>query len=283
MRTIRNLNILVALSCEAKPLVDYYRLTKKVTTGFSYFSRAADQKFPFNIHLVVSGLGARNMAAACGWLGANSKKNNCVWLNVGVAGHKEYQLGEIVRINKASEMGSAKSFYPALVAKWPDMSTALISYPEVCTDYPVNAAVDMEGYAFFEVAIKFSSAELVQSLKIISDNSRNGIEVINAASVSGLIADKIETINSFSKKLLDLLRPPTPLPKTLMDIQHLHTTVSQLQQYNDLVEKLINLGVVSSDIKKKLSAASSMKELLIELRLVQQQTAPVLKFSAQVV
>ena len=281
MRITPSLNIVVALSCEAKPLVDYYRLTKQAVTGLSYFSREADQNFPFNIHLVVSGIGARNMATACGWLGANSRKDNCVWLNVGVAGHKEHRLGEIVRINKASELGSAKNYYPALVAKWSEMNIGLISYSEPCTDYPANAVVDMEAYTFFEVVNKFSNKELVQSLKIISDNSKNGIEAINAARVSGLIAEKIETINSFVENLLNLLRLSAPLPKTLMETQHLHVTVSQLQQYHDLVEKLINLGIANSDIKKKLSSASTMKELLIELREIQQKTAPNLNLSAE--
>ena len=104
------LNLMVALSCEAKPLIDFYGLKKRSSSGFSLFCREADHKYSFDINLVVSGIGSQNMLPACAWLAAKTELGSCVWLNIGTAGHANLSLGEIVRVVHSSDNLYDKAF-----------------------------------------------------------------------------------------------------------------------------------------------------------------------------
>jgi hypothetical protein len=61
----------------------------------------------------------------------------------------------------------------------------------------------MEASAFFETASRFSSAELVQCIKIISDNPSQQIGR-DKARISELINAHIVQLASFAKSLEDL-------------------------------------------------------------------------------
>jgi len=52
----------------------------------------------------------------------------------------------------------------------------------------------MEASAFYEVATRFSHAELVHSLKVVSDNKASPVSLINAKQVSALIAAVVPTV-----------------------------------------------------------------------------------------
>ena len=274
--SIPTVNILVALSCEAKPFVDFYRLTKVNAGGFPNFRSDATPRNAFAINLVVSGVGVTNMAAACGWLGALASNQPSIWLNCGVAGHKSLTTGEAVRVKQCKDSSAARSHYPPLVAKWSGQSVSLATYGTPCTDYPADHAVDMEASAFFAVANRFVSSELAQSIKIISDNGSSGIDQLNAARISNLIAGKITEINAFTQAMLAILPPSAERNDLSNAIQHLHCTASRLQQFQDLTNKLRNLGFRDKELSEIVQAAASMKQLLSALRDLQQRTAPVI-------
>lgn len=272
--SVPTVNLVLALACEAKPLIDYYRLGKDHSTKLPLFrSQASDQR-AFNINLVVAGIGVLNMAMACGWLAARSDNRQSVWLNVGTAGHAQLPVGELVLVVCSQDATSDTVHYPPLVAKWTGANVSLLTGNGPIVDYPVNQAVDMEASAFYQVAKRFTTTELAQSLKIISDNQEQGISLLSAPRISELVAAQIEQIADFVNALALLVPPQLQQPALLPGIENLYCTTSQLHQYRDLMNKISNIGIADQVISKNLIGADSMAKVLAELRRLQQQSAP---------
>jgi len=261
----RSLNILTALACEAKPLIDTYRLTKVQSRPYAWFSGCFSKTENTHINLVVSGIGELNIATACGWLAANTQNSNCAWLNIGIAGHAVFGVGDIVRVHQSLGVTSTSAVYPPMVAKWPGKTSALLSYNAPCAEYPENALADMEGAAFFPAAGQFSSLELVQSLKIVSDNQTHSMDRLNATLISELVQARVSEIDQFGKSLIDLIPIELEQHDTLPLIDHLHCTVSQRQQYLVLTDKLRVVGQFGDAQRSAIRETQSMKVLLNEL------------------
>lgn len=280
-----SLNIVVALSCEAKPIIDFYRLKKLSSKGFAYFHREGSLERPHAINLLVSGIGATNMLQGCAWLAAKTEPMYCAWLNVGTAGHESLDLGTIVQVAHSVEIGSQKAHYPPLVVNTKKAIKGTQSSAEVVSllssnvpvnDYPANQAVDMEAFSFFLSAKRFASSELVQSLKVISDNHMHGLELLNAARISELLGSKISAIDEFCESLIALVPQPKKQYERGSDIAHLHCTVSQMGQYQDLMNKLDNIHLAQSKIDAALVGSSSMRDVLKQLKNLQLTLAPAL-------
>lgn len=270
------LNIMVALSCEAKPLIDFYRLSKQASGAYPHFHKPPQHARPYAINLVVSGIGIVNMAAACGWIGAHTGTQRSAWLNIGTAGHASLAVGEIVQVQRSMQLNAERAYYPPRVAKWAGEGVSLLSYNAPCTAYPAAQAVDMEASALFAIATRFTSAELVQSLKVISDNEKNGIENLNARRISELVAPHVTQINNFANALVALLPSEAVRTDSLRLIDALHCTHSQRQQYLDLFSKLENVGQPVERLSKLVESADSMRAVLQKLLQLQQTTAPTL-------
>ncbi len=260
----RSLNIITALNCEAKPIIDFYRLYKVRSRPFDYYTGHAkvESGQEFSINLLVCGLGVLNMSTACGWLAAQTDQVQTVWLNVGTAGHEEMNVGEILRVHRVVDIATGKSHYPAMTAKWSGLSSVLITYESACIDYPQDALVDMEGSAFFSSAGLFATTELVQSLKIVSDNETESVERLNASLISQLIAPHALSINEFVMNLIGLLPQDQNLSRYMSLIAHLHCTVSQRQQYSELLCKLESLHLLDELAKEDIKKINSMSDLL---------------------
>ena len=141
--------------------------------------------------------------------------------------------------------------YPALIAKWSGETDAVLSVSVPSNDYPGGAAVDMEAYAFFNAALRFSDSELVQSLKVISDNRVSGIEHLNAAKLTELVSSGKQEIINFINALMLLVRADFTLDYDLQGLFELRGTHSQRQQVTQLLKKLQvmdALDVVSSGL-----------------------------------
>ena len=272
-----SLNILVALSCEAKPLVDFYRLRKQSSGTFAHFYRPAQSDGDYAINVVVTGIGTINMAAACGWIGARTSKQRSAWLNVGTAGHATLAVGEVVQVQRSMQLHAKRAYYPPRVAKWVGEGCSLLSYNAPCTEYPPDQAVDMEASALFAIATRFTSAELVQSLKVISDNQQNGIENLNSVLISELIAAQVPRISEFADALIELLPHEVSRDDPLHLIDSLHCTQSQGQQYLDLFGKLENIGLSRQRLSILVGSADSMRAVLLKLVKLQQVIPPTLQ------
>ena len=81
MNKVEEINIVVAMKREANPLINYWNL-KKNSINF-YFNKKK------KINLKNSGIGKNKAEIATKFLAEKSKKNS-FFLNIGIAGHKNY-------------------------------------------------------------------------------------------------------------------------------------------------------------------------------------------------
>ncbi|MFT6006694.1 MAG: nucleoside phosphorylase [Pseudoalteromonas tetraodonis] len=272
------ISFLLALNSEAKPLVDFYRLKKTEQGPFAHFVSPDNS---VEVELLVAGIGALSMAAGVAWLAGKSPMRNRVWLNLGVAGHADMALGQIALVHGSADSTQSRAHYPPQVAKWAQSTAACLSFNAPCTDYPGDALVDMEAHAFFNTAIKFSSSEIVQSLKVVSDNRDSNIEELNASKITGLISPHIETIVAYAKALQTLAMRDLVLYNKVEFPQFewldsLRATHSQRRQVTDLMRKAFVLDTLNDNVLKGLSACSHVSEVLSQLNELTRLAQPIL-------
>jgi adenosylhomocysteine nucleosidase len=184
-----------ALHCEAKPVIDFYRLKKNTS------SSAFDMYQLDDIVCIVSGLGDLNMAAACAWAASHFEQETPCWINLGIAGHKSLALGTMLAASQVYRKDDAHPIYPAPQLKKHDLTTAyVISQPAEQTDYHPDAVYDMEAYAFLHSCRHFTALELCSCIKVISDNAENP-PLRDKARISQLIADNIQALADYATRL----------------------------------------------------------------------------------
>jgi adenosylhomocysteine nucleosidase len=191
--------IYTALPCEAKPLVKHFDLKKNVSIEpFAVY-------FNHDTCLTVTGPGKSAMAAGVAYTQALfASVEHPVIVNIGIAGHKDHAMGSLFLIDKIIDIDSQKNYYPSLVLtpSCPTDSIQTASKPQL--DYDQPHLCDMEASAFYETATRFSSAELILCLKVISDNQISPAENIHSKQVSALIAVLALTIETLIRQAADL-------------------------------------------------------------------------------
>jgi len=178
----------VALPCEAKPIIRYFKLKKDLSiTAFSIYR---------NEHycLTVTGSGKSAMAAGPSAIPP-------ILLNIGIAGHRSHALSTVFAAEKIIDTESERAYYPQIVAQPPCATAIINTVAQPQTDYNSHSLYEMEASAFYEIAIRFSSSELIQCLKIISDNKQHSTQQINANQVSQWISNALPLIAQYSQAL----------------------------------------------------------------------------------
>ncbi len=251
----------VALPCEAKPIVEHFDLKKQTNyPSFAIFSNE-------NICLTISGLGKTAMAAAVAYsyaLLGNSV--NAVFLNIGIAGHKTHTLGKIFCVDKITDVDSNKNFYPQLTANIPCPTLPLITVSKASCLYRENYLHDMEASSFFETAIRFTSSELIQCLKIVSDNENSGIEHINPSQATQLVNTSISSLEKLILELSKLAAKVNPVKENLYALLEDRWRLSSSNR-RKLKILLFNWQIITdySDIPIELLNSKNGKEFLLRL------------------
>jgi adenosylhomocysteine nucleosidase len=250
--------IATALPCEAKALIDYYKLKKDTTIQAVSIFRNDD------IVLTVTGIGKTAMAAGVAYTQALYSENpNPVLINIGIAGHKNHAIGSLFLADKITDNDTGRRYYPPLTFTPPCPTANLISFAKPQQAYPEAALCDMEASAFFETATRFSSGELIQCLKIVSDNESSPAQSIQAKQVTGLISAQlpvIESILNALSKLSGLVVKPD-----LSEFDHIlnryHFSATEQIQLKKLLSRwqLVKGG---NNIELPSNPASSGKEFL---------------------
>ncbi len=186
----------VALPCEAKPLIRHFKLKKDLSiTAFSLYRNE-------QLCLTVTGLGKSAMAAGVAYTFAYFPSTmSPVVLNIGIAGHRSHALGAVFAAEKIIDMESERAYYPQIVAQPPCATAIIKTVAQVQTTYKGSSLYEMEASAFYEIATRFSSSELIQCLKIISDNEQYSAEQVNAAQVSEWVSHALPFIEQYSQAL----------------------------------------------------------------------------------
>jgi nucleoside phosphorylase len=230
------INIVVALPAEARPLLDHFRLRDKLhNTAFPVY-RGNDMA------LIVSGPGKVAAAAATALLaGTGTLHDKAAWLNIGIAGHAHHAIGAGYIAHRITDRATGKNWYPPQVHELSTPTENLYTVDRPEDDYPADTLYDMEASGFFPVASRFSSGELVQCFKVISDNRAQSTATVTAQLCTQLISERLadieQLVNTLSGMADDYARWHAPHP----DLEQLETrwrfTVSQQHQLAELARR----------------------------------------------
>lgn len=198
------LNIVVALSWEAKPIIRDLGLSDCRGAGpFPLYSNGK------GVNLIVSGIGQLNVALATAFLAGlqqGSVAASHCWLNIGIAGHSTYAPGTVLMANKISLGNSrtAVSYYPSMLSAAACLTSAVITVDEVETQYSQEAAYEMEAYSFYSSATRFAAQELIQVLKVVSDGPQHSVGAVTRESVARWMEQLVEPMGELMENLKEL-------------------------------------------------------------------------------
>ncbi|GAB4263655.1 MAG: hypothetical protein Kow0065_14420 [Methylomicrobium sp.] len=235
MKTTSTIFLTTALPCEAKPLIAHFKLKK--ATDLHAFEIYRNGK----MHLTVTGPGKIAMSAGVAYTRASiGAINNAISINIGVAGHRAHPLGSAWTCHKISDLETGKSFYPMPVygISCATMSILTASKPQL--DYDHEHLCDMEASAFFETAAKFSTSELIQCFKIVSDNLDAPGPHLDPAHVSASIRNNIDGLAALIETLERRVKSieTTDHPDFERCVRHYRLTVSQQLRLKALLSRL---------------------------------------------
>lgn len=223
-----------ALPCEAAPLISHFKLKKDTSIWpFAVYGNG-------NLCLTVTGVGKHAMAAAVAYTQARlAVSEPPVMVNVGIAGHGSYGLGSVWLVDKITDIDSQKRHFPPLVFTPPCATANLqtVSIPQ--PNYPPSALCDMEASAFYETSIRFTTGELVQCIKVISDNSTSSVTDIQPKQVSAWIAEQVPVIESVLAALTNLAESISlsDLPEFSDLVGRIHFTANEQIQLKYLIRR----------------------------------------------
>jgi len=188
--------LVVALPAEAKPVASWFNLKRvQPETGFPVYRNE-------HIALVVSGVGKANAAAAIAYLFARfGCPRDRIWVNLGIAGHDTLPVGSVFLAHRIEDVAGGRRWFPPLAIHAPCDTRTLRTLDQPDFDYRHEEAMDMEASGFYATAIRFSSAELVQCLKLVSDNAEQSGQGIRADEVLALIGSGLDVLDELLERL----------------------------------------------------------------------------------
>lgn len=261
------LHIICALKPEAAPLLVHFDLQR--VSGPARIYSNPDR----GISLTLSGIGASAAAEAVARTRArfNTDKTHA-WLNLGIAGHTDLPLGQAALVNKVTDAASGRTWFPSRVFPITIPSCGLITLQQPDSNYG-KELFDMECAGFFQAASGCATLELVQALKIISDNSETSMNEVDPALISRLLRQNLPVIEEIAGQLLALSRllqdlndPGPDLPGI---VERRHFTASQRLQLQYLLRKWRTLHPDDTSLtecsRQKKTAADVLRYLQEEL------------------
>ena len=230
------INLVIALKCEAKPLIRHYGLKSRPNIlPFPVYASDA-------MRLIVSGPGktAASNAAACLYE-ISGRKADEAWLNIGVGGHAYFPIGAGFLAHKIKDTENKKSWYPPLLFECPPQTASVLTVSRVEKQYKSSWVYEMEAAGFVAAAVKYSTGELIHCYKMISDNSASPASRISASLVEHLLEKHLSTIDPLIKKmdalsnqLKDIQKEPEELARFLKEW---HFTFSEQVQLKKLLRR----------------------------------------------
>ena len=106
------IHLVLATHTEAKPIISYFKLKRLMHISEYQVFISKDQ----NLSLTISGIG--KVFSACSVIFTYSffrRQKNNIWINIGISGHNDLEIGEVILVNKINDLSSKKSWYPSIV------------------------------------------------------------------------------------------------------------------------------------------------------------------------
>jgi len=244
-----------ALHCEAKPVIDFYRLKK------SHDDSAFDLYRGDDMVCIISGTGKVASSAACAWLAAHcADAASIAWINLGTAGAAQHDLGTIFSLHQVIDADDGRRFYPAPASGEALAGNACMTLGQPSEDYREDYLFDLEASGFMYASLRFSSAELIKSIKIVSDNQHQKTGR-NRQAVSDLVHQHIDSIDREAQALnllnheVAALQPETEGWRQLTNMAHFSQT--QKSRLRVLWRYLMNRQFDADRLLQQLGGRSS--------------------------
>lgn len=250
----------VALPAESAPLIDHFGLAPANDRGFRVFSGDGRR-------LVISGVGKVAAAAATAYL---HERAFDVWLNVGIAGHRHRAEGDLVRAYRVTDASTGQRYYPTLLGPSGLDVEGLTTVDVPETAFEITDAFDMEAAGFYPTALRFSTPELVHTVKVISDNRESDTAALTARRVSELIGNNLDAIVALVEHLESLASELEPLrtsPELEPFVRSWHFTASQKRRLSRLLVRFRAFGSEPSaaDLESSATATDVLSRLAADL------------------
>ena len=253
------MNFVVAFKGEAQPLIDFYQLAKVEDSPYPLFRN--DQH-----SLIISGLGRDRAVSATTALHQVTNKPNLGWINLGIAGHGSIEIGEALIAGKITDDSSDESFYPPQIFEHSFAVSCLQTCSKPCSNYQPDLGYDMEAHAFYRIACQFSIRELVQVIKIVSDNPDHDLNQVNPKEVSAMIETCLKEIDALVNQIDTAslsMKSDDDLSEIIQKIQCVHSfSVTHRHQLNDLLRQAKSLEVDLDEIEEIIARASNARDAM---------------------
>lgn len=198
----------MAIYCEAKPLIEKYRL-KKDESYMPFTVFANEEK---EILLIITGTGnaaaASSVAGVCAKLDLKADKNFLV--NIGTCASASAS-DEIYICSKITDESSERTFYPDMIYKNPfkeaEIITSAVLFGNKNDKNPQNTSdtvlYDMEAAFVWQAGAYFFAPHEMSFVKILSDNGDT--EGITPDYITALVENHINIIDEYINRLRDIL------------------------------------------------------------------------------
>ncbi len=198
------------------------------------------------VELIVSGVGPARARAAVERAAPAEGREPRAWINVGIAGHRDAEIGSPRLAYKIVDAASGRAWYPPATFAPPCPGAEVRTVLDVERAFAGDELFEMEAAGFYPAALRCASAELVQVLKIVSDGRVERAERLSAAGVSELIEGNLPVLEALRRELDALaaeLAARTAVPDGFDDfLKCWHFTVTQSRQLERLLRRLATLG-----------------------------------------
>jgi hypothetical protein len=191
------IHVVVAHPAEARPLIGRYDL------------RAENGHGAFTVHrgdslvVAVGGAGKTAASAAAAYLfAAGGGGRDGAWVNVGMAGHSELEIGRGLLAHKVVDEGSGACWYPPLIIETACPSATVLTVEGLEEDYEGDRLYDTEAAGFFAAASRFATCELIHAFKIVIDNHGATVgERFSPEVMEDLVASKLGLLDGLFDEL----------------------------------------------------------------------------------
>ena len=263
------IHLVTAFSAETNPLIRHFQLKQTQLKPFRIFENQS-------IRLIVSGIGKDNSKKAVSFLhelfcphpNPLPQGEGEVWINIGIAGHRDLPVGTGILAHKVEDEETQKSWYPQVLFEpsFPTGSFLTVEQPE--SHYLEGHVYDMEASGFYEAALQYSILELVHCYKVISDNSKSSHEKITPEFAEKIIANRLNEISFLVdelKKRVEQLRTLKIKPEELEPfLKRWHFTVTQTFQLRRLLRQFKTL-TPSQNLLSELQTLPNSKKVVAAL------------------
>lgn len=256
-------HLVVAVDAEAKPLISWFGLKRvQPDRGFPVFRHA-------HIALVISGPGKVNAAAATAHLhAACGYPRDGLWISMGVAGHPDLPISSCRVAHAVEDAANERRWFPPLsvTPPWPSANLTTLDKPDF--EYRHQSLVDMEAAGFYATACRYSTSELVQVVKIVSDNRTHSAQALKPGHLTKLVGQQLDSLDLFLHRLGRLANEISEgTEATDEDLAHYlqrwSFTASQRRQLAEQVRRLKVLEIEQQP--GSLAGAKSASDLIRQL------------------